>query len=158
MTPETVPYGQCREVRTVSGAANNMDKITIAASAAICGTVVIAVIIFVAASRRRSRKLHTLEGHPGKMGLPVGGLPVACCPASSPGPLSSLATLNAFTSHKDWDQVSVYSNRSLGRGPPHGGPPNGGGGRLYHMERQGTYHDTDLTDFRRKLYLSLHNA
>lgn len=147
VAPETVPYSQCREVRTVSSPTNNMDKITIAASAAICGTVVIAVIIFVATSRRRSRKLHTLEGHHSKMGLPVGGLPVACCPASSPGPLSSLATLNAFTSHKDWDQVSVYSNRSLSRGP-----------RMYHVERQGTYHDSDLTDFRRKLYLSLHNA
>lgn len=71
----------------------------------------------------RSRKLHTLAGT--KVGLPVPGLPVACCPASSPGPLSSLATLSAFTSHKDWDQVSVYSNRSLSRP------------RMYHMERQG---------------------
>ncbi|XP_014259586.2 leucine-rich repeat and fibronectin type III domain-containing protein 1-like protein isoform X2 [Cimex lectularius] len=119
VAPDTVPYSQCREVRTVNLPTNNMDKITIAASAAICGTVVIAVIIFVATSRRRTRKLHTLDGgsggHSGKMGLPVGGLPVACCPASSPGPLSSLATLNAFTSHKDWDQVSVYSNRSLSR-------------------------------------------
>lgn len=72
--PDNVPYSQCREVRTVNSPTNNMDKITIAASAAICGTVVIAVIIFVATSRRRSRKLHTLDGgHPGKMGLPVGG-------------------------------------------------------------------------------------
>lgn len=53
VTPETVPYAQCREVRTVTSPASNMDKITIAASAAICGTVVIAVIVFVAASRRR---------------------------------------------------------------------------------------------------------
>lgn len=53
VTPETVPYSQCREVRTVTSPASNMDKITIAASAAICGTVVIAVIVFVAASRRR---------------------------------------------------------------------------------------------------------
>ncbi|CAB0004529.1 unnamed protein product [Nesidiocoris tenuis] len=127
--PDNVPYAQCREVRTVNSPTNNMDKITIAASAAICGTVVIAVIIFVATSRRRSRKLHTLDSdhHSGKMGLPVGGLPVACCPASSPGPLSSLATLNAFTSHKDWDQVSVYSNRSLSRPRPG-----------YHVDRQGS--------------------
>ncbi|BES88956.1 LRR_TYP [Nesidiocoris tenuis] len=147
--PDNVPYAQCREVRTVNSPTNNMDKITIAASAAICGTVVIAVIIFVATSRRRSRKLHTLDSdhHSGKMGLPVGGLPVACCPASSPGPLSSLATLNAFTSHKDWDQVSVYSNRSLSRPRPG-----------YHVDRQGMYSSEDLTDFRRKLYLSLHNV
>ncbi|XP_054281900.1 leucine-rich repeat and fibronectin type-III domain-containing protein 3 isoform X2 [Macrosteles quadrilineatus] len=124
VTPDTVPYSQCREVRTVASPTSHMDKITIAASAAICGTVVVAVIIFVAASRRRSRKLHTLAGG-SKAGLPVPGLPVACCPASSPGPLSSLATLSAFTSHKDWDQVSVYSNRSLSRP------------RMYHMERQG---------------------
>lgn len=130
VTPETVPYNQCREVRTVTTPSSNMDKITIAASAAICGTVVIAVIVFVAASRRRSRKLHTLQQHETKSGIPVGGLPVTCCtgmgPTPSPGgPLSSLATLSAFTTHKDWDQVSMYSNRSIPRP------------RVYHMERQG---------------------
>ncbi|XP_063902327.1 leucine-rich repeat transmembrane protein FLRT1 [Zophobas morio] len=122
VTPETVPYSQCREVRTVSSASSNMDKITIAASAAICGTIVIAVIIFVAASRRRTRKLHEL--HQQKMGikngLPINGLPVNCCtgvgPAASPGgPLSSLATLSAFNNNKDWDQVSGYSTHSVQR-------------------------------------------
>ncbi|KAJ1520265.1 hypothetical protein ONE63_004469 [Megalurothrips usitatus] len=140
VAPETVPYGQCREVRTVTSPTSNMDKITIAASAAICGTVVIAVIVFVAASRRRTRKLHTLQQHGSKNGIPAGGsglaglggglgLPVGCCgPTPSPaGPLSSLATLSAFTNHKDWDQVSVYSNRSMGRAP-----------RMYHVERQGS--------------------
>ncbi|KDR19316.1 Leucine-rich repeats and immunoglobulin-like domains protein 3 [Zootermopsis nevadensis] len=131
VTPETVPYNQCREVRTVTSPSSNMDKITIAASAAICGTVVIAVIVFVAASRRRSRKLHTLQQHETKGGIPVGGLPVTCCtgmgPTPSPGgPLSSLATLSAFTTHKDWDQVSMYSNRSIPRP------------RVYHMDRQGS--------------------
>jgi hypothetical protein len=63
VTPETVPYPQCREVRTTTSPTNHMDKITIAASAAICGTVLIAVIIFIAASRRRSRKLDTLQAH-----------------------------------------------------------------------------------------------
>ncbi|KAE8739794.1 hypothetical protein FOCC_FOCC014719 [Frankliniella occidentalis] len=141
VTPEMVPYSQCREVRTVTSPSSNMDKITIAASAAICGTVVIAVIVFVAASRRRTRKLHTLQQHGSKNGIPAGGsvgglglggglgLPVGCCgPTPSPaGPLSSLATLSAFTNHKDWDQVSVYSNRSMGRAP-----------RMYHVERQGS--------------------
>uniref|UniRef100_A0A1B0AGV9 LRRCT domain-containing protein n=1 Tax=Glossina pallidipes TaxID=7398 RepID=A0A1B0AGV9_GLOPL len=42
VTPETVPYQQCREVRTVSSQTSNMDKITIAASAAICGTIIVA--------------------------------------------------------------------------------------------------------------------
>uniref|UniRef100_A0A8D8UUS9 Leucine-rich repeats and immunoglobulin-like domains protein 3 n=3 Tax=Cacopsylla melanoneura TaxID=428564 RepID=A0A8D8UUS9_9HEMI len=114
VTPDTVPYPQCREVRTTNSPTNHMDKITIAASAAICGTVLIAVIIFIAASRRRSRKLDTLQAHHnGKVGIPV------CCPTSSPGPLSSLATLNAYNTHKDWDQMSMYSNRS----------------RMYHIER-----------------------
>ncbi|XP_045471867.1 leucine-rich repeat and fibronectin type-III domain-containing protein 5 isoform X2 [Harmonia axyridis] len=122
VTPETVPYSQCREVRTVSSASSNMDKITIAASAAICGTIVVAVIIFVAASRRRSRKLHELHQH--KMGLkngmPMAGLPVNCCTGlgqgTSPGgPLSSLATLNAYNNSKDWDQVSGYSTHSAHR-------------------------------------------
>jgi hypothetical protein len=51
VTPENVPYNQCREVRTVTSHASNMDKITIAASAAICGTIIIAVVLFISASR-----------------------------------------------------------------------------------------------------------
>lgn len=51
VTPENVPHSQCREVRTIAAQTSNMDKITIAASAAICGTIIVAVIIFIAASR-----------------------------------------------------------------------------------------------------------
>lgn len=51
ITPDNVPYSQCREVRTTAAQTSNMDKITIAASAAICGTIIVAVIIFIAASR-----------------------------------------------------------------------------------------------------------
>ncbi|XP_065358581.1 uncharacterized protein haf isoform X2 [Calliphora vicina] len=112
VTPETVPYQQCREVRTVASQTSNMDKITIAASAAICGTIIVAVIVFIAASRR-SRKLQTSQQ---KSPLPIGGLPVNCCgPAGSPGPLGSIATLSAFNNHKEWDQVSAYSGRSIPR-------------------------------------------
>ncbi|XP_055837999.1 leucine-rich repeat-containing protein 4B isoform X2 [Episyrphus balteatus] len=112
VTPETVPYQQCREVRTVASQTSNMDKITIAASAAICGTIIVAVIVFIAASRR-SRKLQTSQQ---KSPLPMGGLPVNCCgPAGSPGPLGSMATLSAFNNHKEWDQVSAYSSRSIPR-------------------------------------------
>lgn len=107
VTPDNVPYSQCREVRTVTSATSNMDKITIAASAAICGTIVIAVIVFIAASRRRSKKLQELHQQKInlKNGLPVTGLPINCCPGLGPnaspgGPLSSLATLNAFNSTK----------------------------------------------------------
>lgn len=103
VTPDTVPYSQCREVRTVVSASSNMDKITIAASAAICGTIVVAVIIFIVASRRRSQKLREL--HQQKMGLkvgmPIAGLPVNCCSTASPGGgLSSLPTISAFNNSK----------------------------------------------------------
>ncbi|XP_035445641.2 leucine-rich repeats and immunoglobulin-like domains protein 2 isoform X2 [Spodoptera frugiperda] len=95
VSPETVPYSQCREVRTVSAAASNMDKITIAASAAICGTIVVAVLVFAAASRRRSRTVHRLHTQaPEKMPNPCcGGLTGTPSPS---GPLSSLATIGAF--------------------------------------------------------------
>lgn len=117
VSPDNVPYRQCKEVRTVSSASSNMDKITIAASAAICGTIVVAVIIFIAASRRRSRKLqeyHQQKLNGIKHGIPVPGLPVNCCtlPASPGEPLSSLAALNAYNNSKDWDQVSAYSIHS----------------------------------------------
>ncbi|XP_050426402.1 uncharacterized protein LOC126836800 isoform X2 [Adelges cooleyi] len=121
ITPDTVPYSQCREVRTAVTLTSNMDRITIAASAAICGTVLIAVVVFIAASKRRAKKLQTLHNsmascHPNKPpggGIPVGTLPPNCYAANGPPPMSSLAALNAFTGHKDWDQGSVYSNRSL---------------------------------------------
>ncbi|XP_053958709.1 leucine-rich repeat and fibronectin type-III domain-containing protein 2 isoform X2 [Anastrepha ludens] len=112
VTPETVPYQQCREVRTVASQTSNMDKITIAASAAICGTIIVAVIVFIAASRRSRNLQNTQQKSP----LPIGGLPVNCCgPAGSPGPLGSIATLSAFNNHKEWDQVSAYSGRSIPR-------------------------------------------
>ncbi|XP_053694028.1 vasorin [Sabethes cyaneus] len=124
VTPENVPYSQCREVRTVASPASNMDKITIAASAAICGTIAIAVIVFIAATRRQRKRLQSLSQQ--KSALPIAGLPVNCCgPTPSPnGPLGSLATLSAFNSHKDWDQVSAYSGRSIPRP------------RIYPMENQ----------------------
>uniref|UniRef100_A0A182SE37 LRRCT domain-containing protein n=1 Tax=Anopheles maculatus TaxID=74869 RepID=A0A182SE37_9DIPT len=110
VTPDTVPYTQCREVRTVASPASNMDKITIAASAAICGTIIVAVIVFIAASRRRSKKLQSLSQQ--KSALPIAGLPVNCCgPTPSPnGPLGSLATLSAFNSHKV--KKSIFGNRN----------------------------------------------
>ncbi|XP_065081077.1 leucine-rich repeat and fibronectin type-III domain-containing protein 3 [Ochlerotatus camptorhynchus] len=124
VSPDSVPYTQCREVRTVASPASNMDKITIAASAAICGTIFVAVIVFIAASRRRSKQLQSLSQQ--KSAMPIAGLPVNCCgPTPSPnGPLGSLATLSAFNSHKDWDQVSAYSGRSIPRP------------RIYPMENQ----------------------
>ncbi|XP_019697372.2 uncharacterized protein LOC109503934 isoform X1 [Harpegnathos saltator] len=132
ITPANVPYNQCREVRTENSPTSNMDKITIAASAAICATIVVAVIIFVVANRRRARKLHTLHSiDQTKMGGPIAGLPVNCCsnvgPTPSPGgPLSSMATLSAYNTQKEWDQVSAYSNRSIPRP------------RIFPIDRQGS--------------------
>lgn len=91
-----------------------MDKITIAASAAICGTIVVAVLVFAAASRRRSRTVHRLHTQlPDKLPNPCcGGLTGTPSPS---GPLSSLATLGAFGKQREWDQVSAYSARSIPR-------------------------------------------
>ncbi|KPI94636.1 hypothetical protein RR46_05888 [Papilio xuthus] len=91
-----------------------MDKITIAASAAICGTIVVAVLIFAAASRRRSRTVHRLHNQAPEK------LPNACCGGlpgtpSPNGPLSSLATIGGFGKQREWDQVSAYSARSIPR-------------------------------------------
>lgn len=91
-----------------------MDKITIAASAAICGTIVVAVLVFAAASRRRSRTVHRLHTQlPEKLPNPCcGGLTGTPSPS---GPLSSLATIGAFGKQREWDQVSAYSARSIPR-------------------------------------------
>jgi len=55
------PGSQCREVKpnTPSALMNNMDKITIGASAAICATVLLALMIFVAITKRAKSKRHT---------------------------------------------------------------------------------------------------
>ncbi|XP_063984186.1 leucine-rich repeat and fibronectin type-III domain-containing protein 5 isoform X4 [Diachasmimorpha longicaudata] len=132
VTPANVPYNQCREVRTEPSPTSNMDKITIAASAAICATIVMAVIIFVVANRRRARQLHTIHSlDQAKSGGPIAGLPVNCCsnvgPTPSPaGPLASMATLSAYNAQKEWDQVSAYSNRSIPRP------------RIFPIDRQGS--------------------
>lgn len=132
ITPANVPYNQCREVRTENSPTSNMDKITIAASAAICATIVVAVFIFVVTNRRRSSgKLHTLHSiDQTKMGGPIASLPVNCCsnvgPTPSPGgPLPSMATLSAYNVQKEWDQVSAYSTRSIPRP------------RIFPVDRQG---------------------
>nr|CAD7570008.1 unnamed protein product [Timema californicum] len=134
VTPETVPYSQCREVRTVTSPTSNMDKITIAANLNLDLTIISSLVYCESSAldpRSRTRKLHTLRQTEAKSGIPIGGMPVNCCTGmghtpSPGGPLSSLATLSAFTNHKDWDQVSMYSNRSIPRP------------RVFHMERTGS--------------------
>ena len=59
ISPSTVPFEQCREIRTEGiGTSQKMDWIIIPASAAIVATVIIAVIIFIAClkSSQKSRE------------------------------------------------------------------------------------------------------
>ena len=57
ITPSTVPYDQCREIRTEGiGTKKQLDYIIIPASAAIVATVIIAVIIFIACLKTSQKK------------------------------------------------------------------------------------------------------
>ena len=57
VTPATVPYDQCREIRTEGvGSSRQLDYIIIPASAAIVATVIIAVIIFIACIKTSQKK------------------------------------------------------------------------------------------------------
>ena len=59
ISPSTVPFEQCREIRTEGvGTSQKLDWIIIPASAAIVATVIIAVIIFIAClkSSQKSRE------------------------------------------------------------------------------------------------------
>ena len=132
VTPESVPFPQCREIRTEGPSSSHMDKIIIAASAAICGTVVIAVIVFICCNRKRSSKSEKLRlgnvlaaaGGPGGPGAMQHGNISAT--AASQGQPPTLVGLGG-NGNKDWDQMSMYSSRSIPRA------------RMYHSnERSGT--------------------
>ncbi|XP_047736954.1 uncharacterized protein LOC108677083 isoform X2 [Hyalella azteca] len=110
VTPENVPFPQCREIRTEESKATHMDTIIIAASAAICGTVIIALIIFICCNRRRSSRHSTTKD----------GIPNVI--AQSAAPLASLGTLSGGLK-PDWDTLSMYSQRSIPRA------------RMYHMDK-----------------------
>ena len=57
ITPASVPYDQCREIRTEGiGTSHQLDYIIIPASAAIVATVIIAVIIFIACLKTSQKK------------------------------------------------------------------------------------------------------
>lgn len=110
----SVQYSQCREIRTETSAAMHMDTIIIAASAAICGTVIVAVIVFICCNRKRSDV--SKEKH---------GIPAVLSPSAAP--LASLGTLGSGMSgpgtKADWDTLSMYSQRSIPRA------------RMYHMDK-----------------------
>jgi hypothetical protein len=115
ITPETVPYKQCREVRTELVKEAHMDKIIIVASSAICITVVVAVILFICCSRRR--KNADSNDMPIKDGLtPASFLAAAAATGPPLASLGSLASLHhPHMTNKDWDQISMYSARSIPR-------------------------------------------
>nr|XP_045581403.1 uncharacterized protein LOC123745138 [Procambarus clarkii] len=108
LTPYTVTPSQCREIQMTLTSTTHMDTIIIAASAAICGTVILAVTAFICCSRGQG-------GQQAQQGDPA---------ILSPGspPLASLGTLGRGT-RPDWDSVSMYSQRSIPRA------------RMYHMEK-----------------------
>ena len=134
ISPSTVPYEQCREIRTDGvGAAQKLDWIIIPASAAIVATVVIAVIIFIAClkSSQKTREAKILDEKQPIHTLSMNGMGTLGHHApSAPGPpLAGLATLGLGPgAQKDWDQMSMYSQRT-DRSVPRA--------RMYHMERAG---------------------
>ncbi|KAK2723910.1 hypothetical protein QYM36_002311, partial [Artemia franciscana] len=119
VSPDTVPFKQCREIRTNeasgTGSASSTDKIIIGTSAAICGTVVIAVVVFIACTRKKI-KWGKKDGLPAILS---NGTQTTTTTANSiaGGPTASLAGIgiNVNSNQKDWDQLSMYSARSVGR-------------------------------------------
>ncbi|XP_057372454.1 uncharacterized protein LOC130693341 isoform X1 [Daphnia carinata] len=136
VTPETVPFPQCREIRTEPQAASHMDKIIIAASAAICGTVVVAVVIFICCNRKRSLKSEKLRLNnvlaAGANGAHHNGISTTATSLAGSQVQSPLASMGSMGmgqlggNGKDWDQLSMYSSRSIPRA------------RMYHSDRPGS--------------------
>lgn len=147
VTPETVPFPQCREIRTEPQAASHMDKIIIAASAAICGTVVVAVVIFICCNRKRSLKSEKLRlnnvlaasNNVGHNGISTTATSLAGSQVQSPlASMGSVGLGQLGGSTKDWDQLSMYSSRSIPRA------------RMYHSERPGNHFDPEIKIEKRK--------
>jgi hypothetical protein len=114
VTPETVPFSQCREIRTEGQASTHMDKIIIAASAAICGTVVIAVVVFICCNRKRSAKSEKLRLN--NVLAPAVSTTAASLAGSQPQAMGNMGLgMGMSTGVKDWDQMSMYSSRSIPR-------------------------------------------
>lgn len=111
ITPGNIPYQYCREIRTEGiGASKQLDYIIIPASAAIVATVIIAVIIFIACLKtsQKKRKGKILDEKP------IHTLSMSGMAHTLPGPpLAGLASLGLGPpTQKDWDQMSMYSQRS----------------------------------------------
>lgn len=128
ITPANIPYELCREIRTEGiGTSKQLDYIIIPASAAIVATVIIAVIIFIACLKtsQKKRKGKILDEKPIHT-LSMSGM------GTLPGPpLAGLASLGLGPpTQKDWDQMSMYSQRTDRSGANRA--------RMYHhMDRAG---------------------
>ena len=91
-----------------------MDKIIIAASAAICGTVVIAVVVFICCNRKRSAKSEKLRLN--NVLAPAVSTTAASLAGSQPQAMGNMGLgMGMSTGVKDWDQMSMYSSRSIPR-------------------------------------------
>ena len=115
ITPSNVPFNQCREIRTEGvGGAKKLDNIIIPASTAIVVCVIVAVIIFVAclkSSNKKSKKL--LEEKPiHTLSMSMNGLNLAGMHGGPAAPLAGLASLGIGPQQKDWDQLSMYSQKT----------------------------------------------
>ncbi|XP_059088555.1 uncharacterized protein LOC131884712 [Tigriopus californicus] len=124
ITPNSVPFEQCREIRTEGvGTSQKLDWIIIPASAAIVATVIIAVIIFIACLKtsQKSREAKILDEKPIHT-LSMSGMGTL----TAGPPLAGLASIGLGPTSKDWDQISMYSQRT-DRSIPRS--------RMYHMER-----------------------
>lgn len=141
INPGSVPHDQCREIRTEGvGRARKLDWVVVPASAAIVATVVIAVIVFIACikSSHKSREAKILDEKPihtlsmsgvGTMARGPSAAAAAAAAAATGPPLAGLAALGLGPpTQKEWDQMSMYSQRT-DRSVPRA--------RMYHMERAG---------------------
>ena len=129
ISPSSVPFEQCREIRTegVGGSSKRLDNIIVPAATAIVVCVIVAVIIFIFCLKSSNKKtgkglddkpIHTLS-------MSMNGLNMAGIPPGPPvAPLAGLASLGLGPG-KDWDTMSMYSqktDRSVNRG------------RMYHID------------------------
>ena len=141
ITPSNVPFEQCREIRTEGvGGSKRLDNIIIPASTAIVVCVIVAVIIFIACLKTNNNKNSKMLDEKPIHTLSMNGLNLAeMAPGHPRAPLAGLASLGLGPTVKDWDQMSMYSqktDRSVNRA------------RMYHMDprQQGEfYFDTRVT-------------
>ena len=141
ISPSTVPFEQCREIRTEGvGGSKKLDNIIIPAATAIVVCVIVAVIIFIfclkSGSRRPKKLLDEKPIH--TLSMSMNGLNTLQGPAAPLGaPLAGLASLGLGPSTKDWDTMSMYSQKSAA---------GANRARMYHIDPRnpGTYHHHHL--------------